>query len=275
MSEAVAEAQWPPMAGAYYSTPHVALYHGDCLEWLPCLEVQVDHTIMDPPFETEAHTKRKRLGAKSRGRREVLDQTLDFAPMTAELREAVSAHVARLTRRWALVFCQIEAVHLWRGAICDDADFEYIRTGLWIKPDAQPQKTGDRPATGYEAIFIGHPPGRKRWNGGGRPAVWREASRQPRAARSGHMTPKALPLMERLVRDFTDPGDVVLDMFAGESTTLVASLLTGRRAIGIELDERHCEASAKRLELAAREVPLWTPRTVRRRTAAFDFGAPA
>jgi len=62
-----------------------------------------------------------------------------------------------------------------------------------------------------------------------------------------HPTQKPLWLMRQIVEMHTKPGDLVLDPFAGSGTTLAAAKFLGRRAVGIEMDERYCEAAARRL----------------------------
>lgn len=61
-----------------------------------------------------------------------------------------------------------------------------------------------------------------------------------------HPTQKPVPLLERLIEIFTDPGDVVIDPVAGSGTTLLAAAQCGRRAYGFEIKKNFCaEARAK------------------------------
>lgn len=68
------------------------------------------------------------------------------------------------------------------------------------------------------------------------------------ASRTGnplHPTQKPLSLMTALIQ--CNVGETVLDPYMGSGTTLRAAKDLGRRAVGIELDERYCEIAANRL----------------------------
>ena len=65
---------------------------------------------------------------------------------------------------------------------------------------------------------------------------------------TGHPSQKPIALLRQLTEKFSRPGDLILDPFVGSGGTLVAAAELGRRAIGIEIEERYCEIAAKRLE---------------------------
>jgi site-specific DNA-methyltransferase (adenine-specific) len=71
---------------------------------------------------------------------------------------------------------------------------------------------------------------------------------------NGHPCPKPEGWMRWLVNLATLSTDTVIDPFAGSGTTLVAAKRMGRKAIGIELNERYCEIAATRLQQEA--LPL-------------------
>lgn len=233
------------------------MYRGDCIDVMQTLG-QVDHVICDPPYEKESHTKARRLlkdatrrkGARNAGSVRRIDQPLEisFRAITEDERSLAAEGMAKMAKRWVIAFCQIEAVGKWRTCF-ELGGLEWVRGGVWIKTNGAPQFTGDRPGQGFESLAIGHCPGKKRWNGGGKHAVWTHSldQRSESSGRHEHPTQKPIALMLDLVSDFTDPCETILDPFAGSGTTGVACLRLGRRFIGIEKDEKYFELACERL----------------------------
>ena len=75
----------------------------------------------------------------------------------------------------------------------------------------------------------------------GRPS---DVIRAPRTTNEHHPTEKPVRLMSAIL-EWTQ--GVVLDPFMGSGTTLRAAKDLGRKAIGIEIEEKYCEIAAKRL----------------------------
>lgn len=209
-------------------------------------DLSVDHGIMDAPYSEHVHANI--VGAKGR-------EDLAFGYLQPEVRRAAAEQIARVVRRWVLIWTDSESAHLW---IADLVSFgmEYIRTGIWTKTNGTPQMTGDRPGPPGESFVIAHQTDsrnrklKKRWNGGGKPAHYQG----PRAATAElHRTTKPLWLMSAMLRDFTDPDDLVVDFFAGSGSTVVAADTTGR--IGIGWETRRSTAAKARRRLASTALP--------------------
>lgn len=224
---------------------------GECLAGLAALDTgSVDVVITDPPYEAEAHTS-GRLVARAGGKLAV--EPITFPPITEEQRAESSRQMARLARRWILVFCQVEGAMKWRAAL-EAAGAVYKRRCIWVKPDGKPQYSGDRPGIGYESIVACHAPGRTAWNGGGSHGVF--VVNKGGDPRTGHQTQKPLALMELLVRLFSNAGELVLDPFAGSGTTGVAAIRLGRRFLGWEMNPEYAEIARRRIVVAREQLEL-------------------
>ena len=255
------------MSAPFWSSPcgRIALHLGDCRDVMAGLaDKSVDVVITDPPYSDHVHahgrkgTRRTSSGWK--GAPIAAARDLGFDALAEDVRRGCAGAFARIVRRWVVVFSDTESSHLWAAALADSA-LDYVRTAFWHKLGGAPQFTGDRPAVAVEAITLCHPPGRKRWNGGGKHGLYAvpiELHRgTPTDEERVHTTQKPVRLMRALVADFTDPDELILDPFAGSASTLVAAYEQGRRAIGVELDEENATAAAKRLEALVRQGSLF------------------
>lgn len=207
------------------------LLHGDCLEILPTLAAgSVDAVITDPPYGVAFNQGKvsNRRGASTRFHHRPIagdDQPFDprpflIAPVIIMFGANNFAHKLPPSRGW--IFWHKRA-HM---AANDFGDGEMI----WTNQDRTIR-------------YIDH-----RWNG------------VLRASENGephyHPTQKPVAIMRMLIREYTNRGDTILDPFMGSGTTIVAAILEGRNAIGIELDKGYYDIAVKRCADAAAQPRL-------------------
>ena len=78
---------------------------------------------------------------------------------------------------------------------------------------------------------------------------------QFKSERGCHPTQKPVPLLEYLIRTYTNEGETVLDFTMGSGSTGVACVNTNRHFIGIELDDGYFNIAKKRIEEAVNDLP--------------------
>ena len=72
-----------------------------------------------------------------------------------------------------------------------------------------------------------------------------------------HPTQKPVELHMKILEDFSQPGDVILDCFGGSGTTLIACEMTGRKCLMMEISPEYCEIIKARYEkLTEGKLPL-------------------
>jgi DNA modification methylase len=199
----------------YYEDEWAALYLGDCREVVAWLDADV--LITDPPYGMAY--KSGRTGAT------ILH---DDSP---DVRDAALSAWGAI--RPALVF------GTWRVPRPVSAR----QVLVWDKTGGQGGSTPSPWLLSHEEIYVmgdweATP---QRQSGVLRVPNYNSQS----AGRPDHPTPKPLALMERLI--VTCPPGLIADPFAGSGSTLVAAKRVGRKAVGVEMDERYCEIAANRL----------------------------
>lgn len=212
------------------------LYLGDCRDILPTLG-KVDAVVTDPPFDEKTH---KGADAKF--------SAIDFEPLADAA--ALAHDLVEASRGWVIAFCAFEQL----GAYQSGAGPSWVRAGIWDKISNMPQMTGDRPAQGGEGVAIMHRPGRKRWNGGGKAAIWRHLVER---GEKQHPTQKPRSLMCEILEQFTQPGETVLDPFMGSGSTGLACVDLGRSFIGIEREPTYFDIACRRIEEAYKQPRLF------------------
>lgn len=201
-----------------YENENVQLWHGDCREW----SGNADAVVSDPPYGMDWNFSGGGTGKNAQG-----GQFTRFQNMTIEgdkedfdpTRWLGFPHVVlwgfhhfpqHLERGSVLVWVKKYA-NAW-GTFLSDADLAWMKggCGVYLSKTINPAKF--------------------------------QSERE-------HPTQKPVELMAWCMDKAKVPeGETVLDPYAGSGTTLIAALETGRKAIGIEIDERWVEVARRRLE---------------------------
>jgi len=229
----------------YYQDDYVTLYHGDSREVMAGMEDKsVAAVITDPPYSENTHQMAKSNKGKGHGARDI-----KFKSFTDEDLLNAITECGRISRSW--VVANIDYKHAFNLDAEPPKGLRMLRVGVWVKTNPMPSISADRPAQGWEAIAYMHREDTKpKWNAGGKHGNYI----LPTAQNEGHPTSKPLSMVSDWVRRFTNHGDTIFDPFAGSGTTLRAAVDEGRKAIGVEIDERYCEVIAKRLSQGALDL---------------------
>jgi site-specific DNA-methyltransferase (adenine-specific) len=212
----------------YFENELITLYQGDCLEITEWLEADV--LVTDPPYGiswkgittglNKGYDKHKK-GIASDKSAQVRDKALEL-----------------WGRKPAVVFGS------WRVERPTSTEHRLI----WHKQGQAPGPLNAPFMTQDEEIYIlgkgfvsTSPPMRS--------VITTKENRSTEVAKAGHPTPKPIGLMETLIGRC--PDGVIADPFAGSGATLMAARNLGRKAIGVELEEKYCELIANRLSQEA------------------------
>lgn len=213
----------------YYAHGGITIYHGDCREVATATTEQIGATVVsDPPYGMDWNTNMTRFSGGSGGL-EAASRVRDWPQVRGD-KEPFDPSP----------WLEYPAVVLW--GVNHFAQRVPVGTWLvWLK----------KPAARYGAFLSD---AEVAWRKGGygiyaREFQWEGLNRAEERGQHYHPTQKPTAIMRWCIEMAGgDPNAVILDPFMGSGTTLRAAKDLGRRAIGIEVEERYCEIAAKRLE---------------------------
>ena len=242
----------------YYSDSHVTLYHGDCLE-LADLWTCADVLVTDPPYgETSlawdawpklwpqfvadnSSTIRQLWSFGST--RMFLDHRDDFAgwKLAQDLVWSKPRGRSAVTDRFARSHEML--LHWYRGAWGD-----LYRETPTTAYHGIPHRGAVRLGSEDDGTKVKPMRGGVDYVESGRRLMLTVIEGSPGDPRTTlHPTQKPLNILEAVARYSCPPSGVITDPFAGSGSTLVAAKALGRKAIGVELEERYAEIAARRL----------------------------
>lgn len=230
----------------YYTDESVTLYHGDALEVMAALpDASVDAVVTDPPYSSGGRRENARTLRKSMTRSVADDHWIRGDAMSTagyvwfNRLAALEYHRLLVPGGHALAFAD------WRMASFLSAAFE--TADLRIHPTI----VWDKTYFGMGAIFRNQHEFVVHGSAGNpRPPQRRDVGNVVRCKPvddEEHPNRKPVALLDVLISVVASPGGLILDSMAGSGSTAVAARMSGRKALLVEADERHCARIVERL----------------------------
>ena len=261
------------MLEPYWSDGERVIYHGDCLAVLPTLpDRSVDMVFCDPPYglamnAVDGTMASRREWVLGRGTREECEATArpieqDDRTFFIDTLPLVFAELARVLVPGGCCCCCCggggpQPIFAEMTLMLDRTPgLKFKQAVVWDKGGLG---MGWHYRRNYEFVLVAEKPGAAcKWYGGNTVAnVVRIPKIIPSAAQ--HPTAKPPELAEFFIRLHSQPGELVLDCFAGKGSTGVAAKRLGRCFIGIEIDEAHVADAARKLGDLERQLQTAEP----------------
>lgn len=233
----------------YYSENGIEIFNADCREVLPLFaDNSVEIVVTSPPYNLVREWSGGGPNSKMKGlERRYEEWYADSMPEPEyqETQKQIIRECLRIAASSVFYNHKIRYALSRRGEIYHPLDwlreFPIWCEIIWDRCGAQGGNSG-RFLIADERIYqLGT---QRKWNGA---LTFTTVWRIPPDRVAGHVCAFPEELASRCIVTTTDADDVVLDPFMGSGTTLRAAKDLGRKAIGIEIEEKYCEIAANRL----------------------------
>lgn len=220
-------------------------------------EHSVDATITDPPYNLGAFMQGRAHNLGNMRANNFVDAGWDNSGVHEweKLMTALFFELARVTRKGGALVVFMAAIKVETIVrLAQGAGFYYKTTGIWHKTNPMPRNMNLHYINSTESwiYFINQARTGTFLNEGRALHDHIESGITPASEKrhGKHPTQKPIAVMRHFIETLTNPGETVLDPFAGSGSTLVAAAELGRVPLGIELDPSYCDLITARLQAA-------------------------
>lgn len=218
----------------YYEDEGISIYHADCRDILPQLKPErVDLVLTDPPYKL----------SQSYGTLIDADNLRNVAGLLVTLPMMSEC----LSEGAFLVSFYDNRILPFLFECARNVRLTYMRSVYLYRRWGQASKWGGWMQTTDPICIFRKPTNRPIAWGSGKVVHDCYIKTSPEEYDAEHPSQKPLFVVSHLLGWCSQPSGIVLDPFMGSGTTLRAAKDLGRRAIGIEIEERYCEIAAKRM----------------------------
>ena len=245
--------KWQVKTGDLWRIGEHRLICGDCTDRAVVERVMGDDRAemvwTDPPYGVALGDKNKYLNSIAPGNRieeNLENDTLDETGLVEMLCSSFDNAIEFCTAGAAWhVAAPPGPLHVLFGQVLKDRGI-WRQTIQWVKNNSTFSPMGVCYRWQAEPIFFGWlPNGGHRWYGGrNQTTVW-EIDRPSKSPE--HPTMKPVELVERAINNHSQKGEIVLDVFVGSGTTLVACQNLSRKCRAIEISEKYCSVILQRM----------------------------
>lgn len=202
---------------------------------------RVDAVICDPPYGARTHDGVNLFLREDNVLPDATNRTpIAYDAMTPSEVIAFVESWAPRCRGWMLAMTSHDLIGAYEQAFRNAGRATFAPVPIIQK---RPRLVGDGPSSWAVYAMVSRPRTREFSTWGCLPGAY-EAPTEKGVGIAGA---KPLDLMRSIVRDYSRPGDLVCDPFAGSGTTALAAMIEGRRCVGSEQKREHYDIATKRL----------------------------
>lgn len=231
------------------------IYLGDCLELMKEIpDGTIDLVVTDPPYKLTSRGGSGSMAGYWTTDAAKSGKVFDYNDIEIEQYLPEFYRILKADAHCYIMCNNLNLPHFFE--VIGKSEFHFVKLLVW---DKQTKICGRYYMGQIEHIFMLRKGKDKPINDCGASDLLSFANSRDKKALGGniHDSQKPVGLMQTLIENSTEKGEVVLDPFMGSGTTAIACIRSGRRYLGYEIDKEYYNVLTRRINEERQQLTLW------------------